>query len=273
MQKTESMRKHLILTLFLMLPITAWSASQHPLTTIELEGRSAEELMPIIRPLLAPDDALSGKGNLLFVRTDEATLSQIRQLLDKIDRPLNNLLVTVRTGVDMSRERLEAGVRGDIVLDDPQKSEVEARLNKQYKTQNKGSTQQLRVLEGQAAFINVGQSIPYPSGNVIHTPHGGYGSYGIEYREAPEGFYALPRLRGDTVFIEINPRRDRLSPQGGGRIDTNNLHTTVSGRLGEWIRIGGIGESQDGKTTGIFSTGKKKSEEDREVWMRVDLIR
>lgn len=267
------MRYLLILSLFMLWPIAAWPASQHPLTTIELQGRSAEELMPIIRPLLAPDDALSGKDNLLFVRTDEATVSQIRQLLHEIDRPLNNLLVTVRTGVDMSRERLEAGIRGDIVLDDPQKSEVETRLNKQYKTQHKGSTQQLRVIEGQAAYINVGQSIPYPSGNVVHTPHGGYGSYGIQYREAPEGFYALPRLRGDTVLIEINPRRDRLSPQGGGRIETSSLHTTVSGQLGEWIRIGGITEDQNGKTTGILSTGKKKSEEDREVWMRVDLVR
>jgi type II secretory pathway component GspD/PulD (secretin) len=259
--------------LFLLLPLVTWAAPSDPLTTIELKGRSAEEIMPIIRPLLAPQDALSGKDNLLFLRTDQATVSQIRQLLNEIDRPLNNLMITVRTGVDMSHEKARAGVKGKIVINDPQQSEVEARLDKQYRTQNRGSIQQLRVIEGQPALINVGQAIPYPSGQVTYTPHGSYGNYGIEYREAPEGFYVLPRLRGDKVFIEINPRRDRLSPEGGGRIDTTSIHTTVSGQLGEWIRLGGVDDTQQGTQSGILSTGKKKSDEDQEVWVRVDLIR
>jgi type II secretory pathway component GspD/PulD (secretin) len=257
----------------LLLPLVSWAAPTDPLTTIELKGRSAEEIIPIIRPLLAPDDALTGKDNLLFLRTDEGTVSQIRQLLDQIDRPLNNLLITVRSGVDMSHEKAQAGVKGEIIINDPQQSEVDVRLDKRYKTEKRGSTQQLRVIEGQPAFINIGQAIPYPSGQVTHTPHGSYGNYGIQYREAPQGFYVLPRLRGDRVFIEINPRRDELSPQGGGRIDTTSLHTTITGELGEWIRLGGVDETQQGTQSGIISTGKKKSDEDREVWMRVDLIR
>lgn len=262
-----------LMVLLLLAPLLAWAATDDPLTTIELKGRSAEEIIPIIRPLLAADDAITGKGNLLFVRTDPASVSQIRRLLEEIDRPLNNLLITVRTGVDMSYERSDAGVKGNIVLDKPGQSDIDMRLDKQYRTQNRGSTQQLRVIEGQPAFINIGQAIPYPAGSVVHTPHGSYGNYGIEYRETPDGFYVLPRLRGDQVTIEINPRHDQLSPQGGGRIDTTSLHTTVSGRLGEWIRLGGVEESQDGSQAGILSTGKKKSEEDREVWIRVNLIR
>jgi len=267
------MKLHHLSWIFLLLPLVSWAAPSDPLTTIELKGRSAEEIMPIIRPLLGPNDALSGKDHLLFLRTDQATVSQIRQLLDQIDRPLNNLLITVRTGVDMSHEKARAGVTGQIVINDPEQSEVDVRLDKRYKTEKRGSTQQLRVIEGQPAFINVGQAIPYPSGQVTHTPHGSYGNYGIQYREAPQGFYVLPRLRGDQVFIEINPRRDQLSPQGGGRIDTTSLHTTISGQLGEWIRLGGVDETQQGTQSGITSTGKKKSDEDREVWMRVDLIR
>jgi type II secretory pathway component GspD/PulD (secretin) len=267
------MRLSYLSWLFLLLPLVSWAAPTDPLTTIELKGRSAEEIMPIIRPLLAPKDALSGKDNLIFLRTDPATVEQIRQLLDQIDRPLSNLLITVRTGVDMSREKAQAGVTGQIVIDDPEQSEVDVRLDKRYKTQTRGSIQQLRVIEGQPAFINIGQAIPYPSGQVRHTPHGSYRNYGIEYREVPKGFYVLPRLRGDKVFIEINPRSDQLSPEGGGRIDTTSLHTTISGQLGEWIRLGGVDETQQGKQSGIISTGKKKSDEDREVWVRVDLIR
>jgi type II secretory pathway component GspD/PulD (secretin) len=272
MQETKPV-KSIHLLLFLLISQPVWAASNDPLTTIELKGRSADEVIPIIRPLLAPEDAITGKGNLLIMRTDPATVSQIRQLLKEIDRPLNNLLITVRTGVDMSHEQSSAGVSGNVVINKPGESDIDMRLSKQYQTQNRGSTQQLRVLEGQPAFINVGQAIPYPSGTVVQTPRGGYSSYGIDYREAPQGFYALPRLRGDEVTIEINPRNEQPSPQGGGRIDTTSMHTTVTGRLGEWIRIGGVTDTQDEHRKGIISTGKKKSDEDREVWLRVDLIR
>ena len=263
----------MFLLMFLLILQPVWAASSDPLTTIELKGRSAEEIIPIVRPLLAPDDAITGKGNLLFLRTDPATVSQIQQLLREIDRPLNNLLITVRTGVDMSHEQSSAGISGNVVINKPADNNLDMHLSKQYQTQNRGSTQQLRVIEGQPAFINVGQAIPYPSGTVVQTPRGSYGSYGIDYREAPQGFYALPRLRGDEVTIEINPRHDQPSAQGGGRIDTTSMHTTVSGRLGEWIRIGGVTDTQDENRKGIISTGKKKSDEDKEVWLRVDLIR
>jgi type II secretory pathway component GspD/PulD (secretin) len=272
MQKAKPVKSTLLL-LFLLIAQPIWAASNDPLTTIELKGRSAEEIIPIIRPLLAPEDAITGKGNLLILRTDPASVSQVRQLLREIDRPLNNLLITVRTGVDMSHEQSSAGVSGNVVIDNPGESDIDMHLNKQYRTQNRGATQQLRVIEGQPAFINVGEAIPYPSGSVVRTPHGSYGSYGIDYRETPQGFYALPRLRGNEVYIEINPRHDQPSPQGGGRIDTTSMHTTVSGHLGEWIRVGGATDMQDENRKGIISTGKKKSDEDREVWLRVDLIR
>jgi type II secretory pathway component GspD/PulD (secretin) len=269
MQKTKPV-KSILLFLFLLILQPVWAASNDPLTTIELKGRTAEEIVPIIRPLLAPEDAITGKGNLLILRTDQASVSQVRQLLQVIDRPLNNLLITVRTGADMSHEQSSAGISGNVVINKPGESDIDMHLSKQYQTQNRGSTQQLRVIEGQPAFINVGQSIPYPSGTVVQTPHG---SYGIDYREAPQGFYALPHLRGDEVYIEINPRHDQPSAQGGGRIDTTSMHTTVTGRLGEWLRIGGVTDTQDEHRKDIISTGEKKSDEDTEVWLRVDLIR
>lgn len=263
----------LVLSLLCALSFIANAAPSDPLTTIELRGRSAEELIPVIRPLLAPDDGLSGRGNLLFLRADANTVAEVRRLLDQIDRPPRNLLITVRTGEDMSRENARLGVEGHIDLTEPDQSEIRAEASKRYQTAGRGSTQQLRVLEGQLAYITIGQSIPYPSGGYGHTPYGPYAHYSLQYRDTHNGFLVLPRLQGDRINLEINPRREQLSRQGGGKIDTAGIDTVVSGALGEWIRLGGINEEQDGRSSGILSTGAKRSEQDAEVWVRVELIR
>jgi len=257
----------------LLCPLLSWAGPAAPLTTIELQGRSAEELIPVIRPLLAPDDGISGRGNLLFLRADSDTVTQVRQLLDQIDRPLQNLLITVRTGEDMSRENARLGIEGHIDITEPSESALRAEASKRYQTGSRGTTQQLRVLEGQLAYITIGQSIPYPSGSVGHTPYGPYTHYSLQYRDTHNGFLVLPRLQGDRVTLEINPQREQLSRQGGGKIDTVGIHTMISGVLGEWIRLGGITEQTDGQASGILSTGAKRSEQDAEIWVRVTRIR
>ncbi len=71
------------------------------------------------------------------------------------------------------------------------------------------------------------------------------------YQQLGTGFYVRPRVHGEQVTVEINPSRQRESLEGRGQITTQSLHTTVSGRLGEWLAIGAVQEeSRDRSSSG-----------------------
>lgn len=93
--------------LLCLMTCATWAQS---LETIELENRSAEELIPILQPLLEPGGALSGQGYTLFVRTSAANLAQIRSAVERLDRKARQLLVSVRrtTAEQIEHERIEA---------------------------------------------------------------------------------------------------------------------------------------------------------------------
>lgn len=261
-----------LIAALLLIPCLSLAGPVDPLTTLELRYRTAEDLIPTLKPLLGPDDAISGQGGLLFLRTDPATVQQIQGLLDQIDRAPANLMISVRTGTDMQREKAAIGVTGDIRLDDPQQSEIKGTASHRYQTRNRGNMQQLRVLEGRTAYIDYGQSVPYPTISAGVGPYGHYQHYGMQYRDLHQGFVVRPRLSGEQVLLDINPRDDRLARQGAGMIDSSGLQTTISGQLGQWIRLGGTSEQSAGHTRGILSTGKTQSDLDREIWVRVERL-
>ena len=80
----------LILGLLLaLLSCAAWAE----LEVITLQHRSAEEILPIVRPLLDRDGVASGMNNQLILRTSPHNIAEIRKLLDKIDTPLRRLQI------------------------------------------------------------------------------------------------------------------------------------------------------------------------------------
>jgi hypothetical protein len=80
----------------------------------------------------------------------------------------------------------------------------------------------------------------------------------------------LPRLAGDTVTLEISPRRERLDPRQGGVIDLGAALTTVRGRLGEWIPLGGVDESYAATGNGYAASTRRSGSTAQDLWVRVD---
>jgi hypothetical protein len=89
------------------------------------------------------------------------------------------------------------------------------------------------------------------------------------------GFYATPRLSGDRVTLEISPQQQRLT--GGDRgaqvaVATGSAATTVSGRLGEWIEIGGVIETSAGSNTGLVTWGARSGSTQYAARVKVDEV-
>lgn len=218
-----------VLIIFLLFPALAVAA---PLEIITLKYRRAEDVIPVIQPFLSKADSVSGMGNQLILRT--GNMRQIRKIIDSIDKAPRNLVITVHQGeITTGRENV-------------------------YSTDSASGANEshVRVLEGAPAFIRMGRSIP---GHVVTmSPYGT--SVSDAYRDVSSGFYVMAHISGDTVTLEASPMYEQ--PVGGG-IDMQKLSTKVSGKVGQWMELGGAGRmstDSDGYHTRSDS-----------IWIRVDL--
>jgi hypothetical protein len=79
------------------------------------------------------------------------------------------------------------------------------------------------------------------------------------------------------VTLEINPQRDTLArteqnlPRGS--INIQQAATTVSGRLGEWIEIGGVAQGAANQQSALLGSTRETSSDNRRILLKVDEIR
>lgn len=273
----------------LLLPRLAWAGE---LEIIALKHRSAEEVLPIIRPLLDQGDVASGMNYQLILRTSPRNLEQIRRLLESIDVAPRRLKITVMQNVDsetvarltevsgsvgLSREaRIAVPGSGDssglnVELGQGQ-DRLKARVSSTRSLEDERNTQQLQVLEGNRALVRSGQSVPVPQRQVIQDRWGTRVIDSTHYQEAASGFYVLPRISGDRVTLEISAQHDAFVPGSGDQptVRVQQASSTVSGRLGEWLEVGGSGQQKNNDDSTISTRGASRTREQRSVLIRVE---
>ncbi len=266
-------------------------AQQAVLEVIELNYRDADQVIPMLKPLLAPGGTISGMQNRIVVRTTPQNLAELRKVLDAVDSMPKRLVISVRQEAAGTGLATEAEISGSIGTDGArvtvpgsrsgQGATAEARkgadvararvFSSQSAATERG-VQTVQVLEGNEALIRIGQSVPIRSRSVMQTPQGARISESVEYRDADAGFRVRPRVNGDRVTLEISSRRDSLADRNTETFNVQRVDTVVSGRLGDWIEIGGVDQSRvqtDGGTISRRSTGVA---DDRKVFLKVDVV-
>ena len=196
---------------------------------IPVSNRPLDELVAIVRPLVPAPGSVSVVDNQLVINSTPNKIAQIKRMLAKVDRPPKNLMVTVRYGV-----------KGEI----PEGEDADRRLHTRYSTERVRDSLRARVLEGHEVFVTTGESVPVASNSRALFGVGVIAAVpGVEYRDVSSGFYLRPRLNGRRVTIDVFAHRAQLSRWGGGRIDSQETATLISGFLGEWIDVGGAHSS------------------------------
>ena len=240
------------------------------LEIVQLRHRPAEQLLPVLQPLLAGGGSLSGSGFQLIVRTTPANLEQLRQVIASLDRAQRQLLISVRQ--DFGGVARGGGVGGQIVLA-PGASAARGSVFERSGTAQDNVSQQLRVQEGNQAYISSGESTLVQQRSVTRTVNGVIVTETALPRDFNTGFYVTPRVNGDTVFLEIGAQRDSRADLGPGSANTNRVASTISGRLGEWIELGGVNQSQSADTRGLLSRSSDAGAQERRVYVRVEEVR
>lgn len=256
------------LMLFLSLAAMSGAWGQQSLEILELRHRAAADVLPTLQPLLEPGGSLSGMNYQLFLRASARNRMEIKQALAVLDVPQRRLLIRVST--DSSEVERDRAARLSISARERGGSQVAARVYDSRSARSGSGTQMVQTVDGGRAFIQVGVSVAVPLRHMVLTPAGAVLSEGVEYRDIAQGFYAEPRVSGNRVTLEISQQMDRPASYGPGSAQVQRLSTTVSGALGEWMQLGGSGQSASDRGRGIaaLSTGELRS--DRSIWLLVE---
>jgi hypothetical protein len=253
-------------------------ASADEVEVIELRYRTADQIIPTLRPLVEPGGALSGMQSTLVIRASRANIAELRRVIATLDRMPRRLLISVRQDAGGSFEARDARVSGTIASGDVRVGVNEPARESGIGISARGAqgarderiTSQVQALEGSPAYIAVGRSVLVPSTVVTQTPGGRVVQSTTTYQSASSGFSVIPRLSGDRVFLEIAPQAASPGRLGPGAAAYQGIATTASGRLGEWFPLGGIDRSAGRSQSGMLSSGSAGRAGGSSVWVKVD---
>ena len=269
------------------------ASAQTTVEVVPLKYRKSEQVIPVLQPLLGRDSSISGFQNQLVIRATPGELAQVKRVLADIDTAPKRLLITVRQDTDQDRDRREAELSGSIgnqnaritvpgsgsqsggnvILRDGD-DRLRGRVIDSQRSSSSSTQQSIQVLEGYSAFIRVGESRPVRSRQVVRTVINGQivdrVVEGTDYRDATTGFSVVPRVQGNVVTLDIDPQRETFDDTRRGAVTVQRVVTTVSGRLGEWMDLGGVNESRsDGQST-LLGRSSTRSDERRGVQVKVE---
>ncbi len=214
-------------------------AAETALHIIPLKHRLAEEVTPIVRPLLASGESVNGMDSRLIVRAAPPTLVQIERLLAEIDRPRRNLRISVRHTGEYERAQDSQGISGDlrhgntrivvnngghdtgaaapahpcargtcpsldgvIVRHSGPDGTVQLHSERRVTSTRDTSTQTLTVLDGGRAFLRVGESVPQVQTFLALIGNRPGIVTGSQYYDVTTGFEVEPRLVNEASFKE-----------------------------------------------------------------------
>lgn len=266
--------------------VTSALAVTDTLEVITLKHQLAEALIPLVQPLVGDTGVVTGRNDQLIVRTTADRLAQVRTLVKQLDTPPQRLLISVKQLQGNQTQRQAVGISGTLSLgrdvsvidNDHKQQKLPMGLKKRTTRRGDNLQQQIHVLDGSEAFVEMGEAIPYVA-EYVDSPYpdsfsGAYhGHYDIRSQSVTSGFYVRPQVHGDWVTLQILPRRARESAHGGGRVSTQQAATTVTGRLGEWLEVTSLRvENQRNDQTIIHST-QTMDRSNQRILVKVDRLR
>lgn len=234
--------------LLLIAAVSGSAIAQGTLEVIPLRHRTADQVVPVLRPLFEPGGVLSGQYNQLIVRTSPQNLAQIRAALDAIDRPQRRPMISVR--FDNTLQSARSGVESDARISN-RGSSANLRIEDSRSSRGEQVDQHIQVLEGGQATISTGES--------------------RNYAQAGTGIAVMPRVSGNNVALDIGAQQEAFTR--GGAIQGERAVSTVRGQLGEWIDLGGASGISTRSDSGILSSRERGASQNRGIWVKVEELR
>ena len=287
------MKVSTLVILFLLAISTSLSiAESMKIEIIPMKNRMVEEVIPIIKPLVVKGGTVTGMNNQLIVKTTPSNIQLIKSILIQIDNAPRKLLISVTRNNNNKFSNEEGGfsIKYDsknINITSPDTGEKgiiiqnkndDGNVIRYRKSHEETETREnnifyVNTLEGNPAFINTGQLIPIRNQTTVVTSGTVVVQDNIEYRNVSSGFYITPKLRGNNVVLTVSPHFAQLNQNEKSAINVQNIDTTVHGKLGEWISLGGIDQSLRASDKRNLINKNQYNEEKSSILIKVDEIK
>lgn len=190
--------------------------------------------------------------------------------------PLRNLLVEVRQGEASTLAQRSAGIGGariEIGGSGGTRGSVDGTLDARFRdntSNNSGqATQQLLVLNGGSAALNIGTSTPLQWLSWVWTPNGPrqVGSSSINTGRSVQ---VQPSWTGGDAPVRVELRSTSASPTGQrGAVEQANALSTLAVPLGEWITVASADSSASQRDRGLLSANDSSTTRGFVVELRV----
>ncbi|MDO8890307.1 MAG: hypothetical protein Q7V00_00495 [Sulfurimicrobium sp.] len=256
----------------LLLLFSFHAAAQQELEIIQLKNRTVDQIVPVLIPLVEPGGSVSGMNDQVILRASRRNIEQIRQVLATLDTAPRNLIIRVSNDISQENEKDGATLSGRIELGEGGNTRIRGRAYDTVSTSSRNSSQRIQVMEGGSGYLMVGRSVPVPFRQVLMGPGGAVVSESLVYRDIGNGLQVTPRMAGELVTLEISPQFDQERGRPGGA-DIQRLSTTVSGRLGEWIELGGSSQEESSGERSYTRYANTRGRDSRSVWLKVEEVK
>ena len=253
----------------------------------------AHDLLPMIEPLYRNQAKLTARNNSLIVKAPEPVIQEISELLKQLDKPLQNLLIEVSSALDGNENLQQNSIEGrikpgsDVVIrgsapdtGNPNTtirykkdgSVVKTTHTRRSSSRSSPDNYRIRAVEGTWAHIQIGQRVPYYNTEGTYGIKNRYWRNSVEFEDVTSGFEVLPTLNGNHVTLKVRPHNRSMNRQYPDRINTRSVDTVVTGKLGQWIYLGGAINQLNENSSGYTHSTRRSTELDTSYRIRVNTI-
>lgn len=263
----------LVFMLVLICHASAWGETE--LKIITLQHRFPQEILPSVQAIVGNDGSVTSTQNFLIVRASPESMRQVEQLVAELDTEQKNIRITVSHDKKAISKQRGIGLSGEVQVGEISRSDHSQGIDIDINDASVESKQKgqafLTVLDGQRAFVRVGQSVPYTQQWVSFSQR--YPStYSListtQFREITTGFAVRPRYIGQQIEVEITPRIASLN--ANGYVDFEELSTVIRVKPGTWLDIGGVMQSKDEVSRAILSGNQTSDQLQNSVLIMVE---
>jgi type II secretory pathway component GspD/PulD (secretin) len=267
------MLRTLVTSLLVSLSLAVHAASE----VIPLSYRTADDILALAQSVVGSEGSVSAYGNQLIVNASPSKIDELRALIQQLDTRPRRLLISVDSSDSSQQSDRGYAVNGSASIGgvdiEAGQGEVnnrdQVRILRRTTANRSGGVQQVQTSEGYPALIQVGQSVP-----LNNTSIGPYGQVynQTQYRNVTQGFYVTASLTGDIVHVSISSNNDKLSQNHSGAIDIQSTDTRVSGRVGEWLTLGGVSSDNQTDQSGFLQRRSTQGQQDMTLRLKVEVL-
>lgn len=228
--------------------------AQSVLHVVELYYADPVQVAAAIRPILAADDAIRSYDNKLIINTDRSRIDKISEIISLLDAKPRQILISLTEDTQLVSRELNAGYP-------TANGQYSAQINQQQTSANQVKT--IKVMEGKETYI--GQS-----GTAQVRRNTGYGSeYGrVQPIVVENGLHITVRLMDDIANITIRSKSDQWDDDSG-TVQGNSIDTRIMGKIGEWIAVGGMSQTNNSSRQQNLSTSINREQSGFQLFVKI----